>query len=88
MKFVKRIAPIAAVCAAAFAFAPAANAAGLSDCLHMAKEVSQALNKAEPGHTKDAAQAQANAGRSYCMSSMYDRGVARYAQALQLLSKS
>jgi len=86
MKFVTRAA-IAAVCAA-FALAPAAGAAGLTDCVHMAKEVSQALSTAQPGNTTDAARDQANAGRSYCTSSMYAQGVAHYSKALQLLGKN
>jgi hypothetical protein len=87
MNFVKRIAPIAAVCAT-LAFVPAANAAGLSDCVHMAKQVTQALNEAQPGQATDTARVHAAAGRTFCMSSMYAKGVARYAQALQLLGKS
>jgi hypothetical protein len=87
MNFVKRIAPIAVVCTA-FAFAPAANAAGLSDCVQMAKQVTQALNEAQPGQAKDDASTNYSAGRTLCLSSMYDKGVARYAQALRLLGKS
>ena len=87
MNVVKRIAPIAAVCAVV-AFASAANASGLSDCLKMDKQVAQALSEAQPSEAKTAAEANATAGRSYCLSSMYKKGVDRYAQALQLLGKS
>lgn len=79
-------AAVAAVCAS-LAFAPAANAAGISDCVHMAKQVAEALNNAQPGKATDDARAQASAGRSYCASSMYTQGVASYSKALQLLSK-
>lgn len=82
MKFVT----IAAVCAA-FLMAPAASAAGLSDCIQMNKKATEALTTAQPSDTTDAAKAQVIAGRSYCASSMYVQGVARYARALQLLGK-
>lgn len=82
MKFVT----IAAVCAA-FLMAPAANAAGLTDCIQMGKKATEALTSAQPNDTTDAAKAQVLAGRSYCASSMYAQGVARYARALQLLGK-
>jgi hypothetical protein len=86
MKFVHRAA-LAAVCAA-FALAPAASAAGLTDCIQKAKQVSEALSAAQPGESTDAARNQADAGRNYCMSSMYAKGVVHYSKALQLLGKS
>lgn len=85
MKFVTRAA-LAAVCAA-FVLAPA-SASGLNDCIQMSKQVTQALDTAQPGQSTDAARAQANAGRTYCASGMYVQGVARYSKALQLLGKS
>jgi hypothetical protein len=85
MKFVTRAA-IAAVCAA-FVLAPAASASGLTDCIQMAKKAAEALNTAQPSDSTDAARAQVTAGRTYCASSMYAQGVARYAKALQLLGK-
>ncbi len=85
MKFATRAA-IAAVCAA-FALAPAATASGLNDCIQLNKKVTEALNTAQPGETTEAAKAQVQAGRTYCASSMYAQGVARYAKALQLLGK-
>ncbi len=88
MKFAT-LAAFAAV-SAALAFAPAANAASasLSDCVHMAKQVTEAIDAAQPGSSVDQARQQANAGRSYCASSMYAQGVAHYSKALQLLGKS
>jgi hypothetical protein len=79
----------AALTAAAFAFAPAANAgdATLRDCTHVARQVSQALETAEPGNTKEAALTEQRAGHFFCMSAKYDKGVAHYNQALQLLGK-
>lgn len=82
MKFVT----IAVVCAA-FALVPAANAAGLNDCVQMGKKASEALTAAQPSDSTDAAKAQVNAGRSYCASAMYAQGVAHYSKALQLLGK-
>jgi hypothetical protein len=72
------------------ALAPAANAADarLTDCVHLSKQVSAALEAAQPGTSTDAAREQASAGRSLCGSQMYALGVARYTKALQLLGKS
>jgi len=85
MKFVTR-ALIAATCAA-FVLVPAASAAGLSDCIQLGKKAADALAAAQTNETTDAARAQAQAGRTYCASSQYAQGIARYTKALQLLSK-
>jgi len=89
MKFAKRtaFASIAAVCAT-LAFAPIASASGLSDCIHLGKQVSSAIESAQPGKATDDARQEAIAGRSFCATSMYAQGVARYNKALQLLGKS
>ena len=75
---------------AAFAFAPAGNAADarLSDCISMAKQVAAALETAQPGQLADAARVQANAGRNFCAMGMYPQGVAQYSKALQVLGKA
>ena len=80
----------ALVALSTLALAPAANAADarLTDCVHMAKQVSAALEAAQPGSSTDAARQQASAGRSYCGSQMYAMGVAHYSKALQLLGKN
>lgn len=72
------------------AFVPAANAADarLTDCVQLAKQVSVALDTAQPGTSTDAARQQATAGRAFCASQMYAQGVARYTKALQLLGKN
>ena len=85
MKFATR-AVLAATCAA-FLLAPAASAAGLSDCIQLGKKAAEALATAQTNETTDAARAHAQAGRSYCASSQYAQGVARYTKALQLLGK-
>lgn len=77
---------IAAVCAA-FLMAPAASAAGLNDCIQMGKKATEALTAAQPSETTEAAKVQVLAGRSYCASSMFAQGVARYTRALQILGK-
>ena len=89
MKFAKRAAyaSIAAVCAT-LAFAPLASASGISDCVHMAKQVSSAIGSAQPGKATDDARQQADAGSSYCATSLYAQGVAHYSKAFQLLGKS
>ena len=72
------------------AFAPAANAADarLTDCVQLSKQVSAALEAAQPGTSTDQARQQANIGRSYCGTQMYSQGVAHYTKALQLLGKN
>ncbi len=85
MKFVTR-ALLAATCAA-FVLAPAASAAGLSDCIQLGKKAAEALAPDQTNDTTQAARANAQAGRSYCASSQYTQGVARYAKALELLGK-
>lgn len=77
----------AALTIATLAVAPMAQAAGLSDCISMAKQVSAALESAQPNPNTDAAKDQASAGRSYCASQMYAQGVAHYSRALQLLGR-
>jgi len=73
---------------AALALASAASAASVSDCVQFSKQVSQALAEAQPGDTTSQARTEANSGRSFCASGMYEQGVARYTKALQLLGKS
>ena len=78
---------VASLAIAMLAFAPAANAAGISDCVHMAKQVADAISTAQPGQATNDARDQASAGRSFCASQMYAQGVAHYTQALKLLGK-
>jgi hypothetical protein len=86
MFFTKKVAlvSVAAICAT-LTFAPIANAAGLSDCLHMAKQAQSALESAQPGTKTEDARNEVRFGRDYCANSMYERGVAHYAKALELL---
>ncbi len=86
MKFV---AWTTALAVATMTLVPVANAADarLSDCISMAREVSTALGAAQPGKKTDEARDHAAAGRNYCASQMYAKGVAQYSKALQLLGK-
>ena len=79
----------AAVTVAALSFASAASAADarLSDCISMSKQVTAALDSAQPGNKTDEARNQAAAARNYCASQMYAQGVAHYSKALELLGK-
>ncbi len=86
MKFATR-ALFAATCAA-FLLAPVASAAGLSDCIQLGKKAAEALAVAQTNDTTEAARQNAQAGRSYCATSQYDQGIARYTKALQLLGKA
>ena len=85
MKFV-----FALVALSTLAFVPAANAADarLTDCVQLSKQVSVALEAAQPGNSTAAARQQASVGRTFCGSQMYAQGVAHYTKALQLLGKS
>jgi hypothetical protein len=75
---------------AVLAATPAALAAdaSLSECIQLSKQVSTALESAQPGSNTDSAKTEAQAGRAYCASSMYAQGVAHYSKALQLLGKA
>jgi hypothetical protein len=79
----------AALTVATLAFAPLAHAgdAKLADCIAMAKQVSAALEQAQPGSAAEASR-EAAAGRSYCATRMYGQGVAHYSRALHLLGKA
>jgi hypothetical protein len=86
MSMFKHIA-IASVLVAGLGFAATANAeeARLSDCIQMAKQVSTAMEAAQPSQTTDQARNLARNARMYCTSNMYERGVALYSKALTLL---
>ena len=77
---------VAAACAGLL-FASTANAAGISNCVHLSKQVAAAIDSAQAGKAKDDAAAQQLIGRQYCAISMYDRGVAHYSKALELLGQ-
>ena len=82
-----------AFAAAAFAGLMVASAAyaadaSLGDCVHMSKQVASAIDAAQPGKAKDDALILQRAGRDYCAVSMYEKGVAHYTKALELLGKS
>lgn len=87
MSFVKHVA-IASVLFASLGLAASANAADakLSDCTQMAKQVSTAIETAQPGANTDQARTFARNARTYCSSSMYSRGVELYAKALTVLN--
>jgi len=70
-----------------FVSAAYAADANLGDCIHMAKQVSTAVDTAQPGKAKDDARAQHHFGRDFCAFSMYDKGVAHYTKALELLGQ-
>jgi len=86
MFFGKR-AVIVAAAISGLMFASAANAASVSDCVQMAKQVATAVDAAQPGKAKSDAVTEQRAGQSYCGFSMYAQGVAHYTKALQLLGQ-
>jgi hypothetical protein len=77
-----------ALCASGTIAAEASAPANIKDCLVMSKKVKEALNTAQQSPNYDAARAQNEAGRDYCMQGLYRYGVDRYAQALKLLGAS
>lgn len=81
---------IATVLVAGLGFAASASAgdARMSDCVHMAKQASTAIDAAQPGDTTDQAKDLVRNARSFCATSQYDRGVALYSKALSLLGKN
>lgn len=78
------------VLVAGIGFAAAAGAADakMNDCVHMAKQVSVALETAQPSEATDQAKDLARNARAYCSISKFDNGVALYSKALTLLGKS
>ena len=73
---------------AVLAISPAANASGLSQCIKMGNQVSEALQNAKPGPATEDARAYERAGRNFCSQSMYEKGIKRYKKALELLGKN
>jgi hypothetical protein len=72
---------------AAIALATAANAAGPSDCVKLSKQTADAIATSQSGRAQDQARSLASVASTYCATSMYAQGVARYNQALQILAK-
>lgn len=88
MRTLKWTAGVAAICASAGFFAvsaTAANAATVSDCLHSAREVRQAIAHNQNSPKLDDAQRQQRYGLEYCNRGFYKRGTAHYSAALNLL---
>jgi hypothetical protein len=82
---------LALVALSSLALVTAANAADaprLTDCNAMAKQVTAALESAQPGAATDAARREAAAGRNLCDIRLFAPGVARYNKALQLLGRN
>jgi|GEM_PF-1260174 len=79
----------AALSVATLVLLPAAYAADakFTDCIAMQKQVSAALETAQPGSQTDEARTQADTARTFCASRLYAQGVAHYSKALQLLGK-
>ncbi len=56
-------------------------------CLHLSKQVSQALDSNQQSPNLRAAQDEQSAGREYCNSGVYRLGVAHYEKALSYLGQ-
>lgn len=65
--------------------ATAANASGLTDCLHSAKNVRTAIAQNQDSPKLDDAQRQQRYGLEFCNRGFYKKGMAHYAQALKML---
>lgn len=62
-----------------------AEESGLQGCMHMRKQVMQALDTNQQSPNFDNARTLERAAQEFCQSGSYDMGVKRYAHALQLL---
>ena len=72
----------------AIAISPVAALAaenGVTGCLHMQKETSQALDAHQTSPNFSDARAMERAGSEFCQAGFYDQGLARFAKALDLL---
>lgn len=87
MSFVKHVV-LASVLFAGLGLSASAQAADakMADCIQMAKQVSTAIETAQPGQNTDQARGLAKNARSFCSGSMYGRGVELYGKALTLLN--
>jgi cytochrome c-type biogenesis protein CcmH/NrfG len=65
--------------------AEASAPASFLSCITMAKKVKEALDANQQSPNADAARTAMSFGRDYCSNQRYDKGVASYARALQLL---
>jgi hypothetical protein len=62
-----------------------AQETGVSDCLHMQKQVSQALDANQQSPNVGDARDLERTGSQFCQAGFYDQGVKRFARALELL---
>lgn len=87
MRNLKWTVGVAAICASAVLFAMPATAATakLSDCLHSASQVREAIAKNQDSPTLGDAQRQQRYGLEFCNGGFYGKGTAHYAEALKLL---
>lgn len=69
----------------AMASAALAEEHGLQGCMHLRKQVMQALDSNQQSPNYDSARAAERAGQEYCQTGVYDQGIKRYSHALQLL---
>lgn len=84
MKFTKTVIA-AAVLATAFGVTAASAAPNTTECIKMAGQVRQAIEANGSSANLKAAKAEQSAGRYFCLSGVYDKGVAHYQAALDLL---
>ena len=89
MRFGKKTAVVAAAFAGLMLSSTAYAAdANIGDCARMSKQVATAIDAAQPGKTTDDARVEQRTGNDFCTYSMYEKGVAHYTKALQLLGQS
>lgn len=61
------------------------DAATVSSCVKMEKEVKAALETNQQASNYDSAKSEMRAGRGYCASGLYQSGVDHFASALKLI---
>jgi|KBSSwiStaDraftv2_1062776.scaffolds.fasta_scaffold4387741_1 hypothetical protein len=87
MKFTK---PAIVAAAVGIAFASSAASAAritTADCVKAASEVASAIDANQQSANLKAAKAEQSAGRYFCQSGMFGKGVEHYNQALSLLNQ-
>jgi hypothetical protein len=74
------------VCASLASASVAANAANVTDCLRLSKDVNTAIEANADSPKANDARQQRRYGIENCNSGLYAQGVAHYNQALQMLN--
>jgi hypothetical protein len=84
----KKLAVLVLVGAGTISTAALAEESGVTGCLHMRKEASQALDAHQQSPNFGDARNLVRAGQEFCQAGLYDKGLQRFSKALDLLGTS